>query len=75
MSDIYFSTDKEGRKAYFEYKKKYEIVFEKEYKKIWWNPEDSVYSKYPKEVIESHNNEIKRILEDRLWGSDLDEFI
>ena len=72
--DIYFSTDKEGRKAYYEYKKKFDIVFEKKYKELWWNPEDPTYSKYPKEMIECHNDEVRRILEDQLWGSDLDEF-
>ena len=51
-----------------------DVVLEKKYKERWWNPEDPAYSKYPKEMIERHNDEVKGILEDRLWGSDLDEF-
>lgn len=71
MGHIYFSQNEAGKKAYEEYKKKYEIIFNKEYERLKTNPEDPKYSSLSKEDIELMDEAIKRDLEDRLWGSKL----
>ena len=66
---MYFSQDEKGKKAYMEYKIKYEALFEQEYRKLCVDSKDPKYSFLSKEDIELINDGIKRDLEDRLWGS------
>ena len=71
MGDIYFRHDKIGQEEYKRYKEGYDQEFEKRYKELWWDSNDSKYADYPKEAIECHNNEVKRRLEEELWGSEI----
>ena len=71
MGHIYFTQNEAGKKAREEYRKKYEILLEQEYKRLRLDPEDPKYSSLPKEDIELLNEVIKRALEDELWGSKL----
>lgn len=66
MSDIYFKRDKVGAEECKKYEKTYNQILEKRYQQLRWNPEDPKYSKYPKEAIDCHNNEIRRLLEEEL---------